>query len=116
MSAINPFNGSFLCRVQDDSIMQMDPYTGVPTRKIGVTDAKYNDALQVVAGFKKKLEEAGLLPKQRTPEEMQKEQMDMMQKMLNEMKELKERVDKYERGMDDKCGENDIAGEQPAGV
>ena len=84
-----------ICLVENEKIMQVD-YAGRPVKEIGVTMVQYQEALKVVAGYKEKLVEAGILKKEKTVQELQEEQMAMMQTIMKEVNNLKEQVNKYE--------------------
>lgn len=85
----------FMSAIENEKIMQID-YAGRPVKEIGVTMAQYQEALKVVAGYKEKLVEAGILKKEKTVQELQEEQMAMMQTIMKEVNDLKEQMNKYE--------------------
>lgn len=55
---------TFICAVENEKIMQID-YAGRPVKEVGVTSAQYQEALKVIAGYKEKLIEAGILKKEK---------------------------------------------------
>lgn len=107
-------NGSFSspmsCVVENGEIYQVS-FNG--RQKIGVTQQAYDELMQIANEYKNVLIEKGIIEKEKTPEEIQLENQQMMANMLeiinnlsNEVKELKENAIKYPR-TDTNGGEND---------
>ena len=88
-----------LCSIQNNKIVQIDGYNRV-IRELGVTTEQYEEALKVAMGYKEKLEEAGLIKKPKTPQELHDEQMAIMQSLMKEVNDLKQQVHKYEHRED----------------
>ena len=84
-----------ICLIENEKIMQID-YAGRPVKEIGVTSAQYQEALKVVAGYKEKLVEAGILKKEKTPQELHEEQMCAIQALLAKVDTLEKKVKSYE--------------------
>ena len=88
-----------ICLVENEKIMQID-YAGRPVKEIGVTMAQYQEALKVVAGYKEKLVEAGILKKEKTTQELHEEQMKAIQALLSKVDTLEKKVNEYEHRND----------------
>lgn len=70
---------------------------------VGYTLKAYNELLEIAEKYKKKLEDAGLIQKQLTPEEMQAKQNELMQKMIDKF----ETFDKRLSGLEEALGGTD---------
>jgi len=92
---MNPQN-TMICCVDGEKIMQVD-YAGRPVKEVGVVAQQYQEALKVIGGYRQKLEEAGILKKEKTPQEMYEEQMAAMKEMMSQIKSMNDRMDKYEK-------------------
>lgn len=100
----NPFGpqapmNTLYCTIKDGAIYQ---YTTDPTpRKIGVTSEKHDEAVALLNKYYDLLIEHGILEKQKTPEELQKENREMFSKVMTFMQNMDERMkaleDKNER-------------------
>lgn len=88
-----------ICLVENEKIMQID-YAGRPVKEIGVTMSQYQEALKVVAGYKEKLVEAGILKKEKTTQELHEEQMKAIQALLSKVDTLEKKVNEYEHRND----------------
>lgn len=84
-----------ICLIENEKIMQID-YAGRPVKEIGVTMSQYQEALKVVAGYKDKLVEAGILKKEKSPQELHEEQMAAIQSLLKKVDTLEKKVNDYE--------------------
>ena len=122
---MNPQN-TMICCVDGEKIMQVD-YAGRPVKEVGVVAQQYQEALKVIGGYRKKLEDAGILKKEKTPQEMYEEQMAAMKELMSELKSTKEkmtseiksvndRMDKYENAMGSANNTQSGAGTAAAGV
>ena len=100
--------GPMLCAVENEKIMQLD-YASRPVKQIGVINSQYEEALKVVAGYKEKLIEAGILKKEKTPQELHDEQMAMMQALLAKVDTLEKMVNDYEHRENDTDSKSDVA-------
>lgn len=100
--------GPMLCAVENEKIMQLD-YAGRPVKQMGVVTSQYEEAIKLISGYKEKLIEAGILKKEKTPQELHDEQMAMMQSLLNKVNSLEEKVNKYEHREDDTDSKSDVA-------
>ena len=83
--------------------MQID-YSGRPVKEVGVTIQQYNEALKVIQGYKDQLIKAGILKKEKTVQELQEEQNEMLRQVLNRLEKL-EKEHKYESKLDTKPSE-----------
>lgn len=85
---MNPQN-IIMCTQENEKLMQID-YSGRPVKEIGVTIQQYNEALKVIQGYKDQLIKAGILKKEKTVQELQEEQNEMLRQLIN-------RIDKLEK-------------------
>ena len=84
-----------LCGIENEKIMQLN-YAGQPVKQIGVITSQYEEALKVAVGYKEKLVEAGILKKEKTPQELHDEQMAAIQALLSKVDTLEQKVKEYE--------------------
>lgn len=85
----------FLVSVENEKLMQVD-YAGRPVKEIGVTMAQYQDALKVIAGYKDKLVEAGILKKEKTMQEIQEEQTQILKALMDRIDNLEKKRNENE--------------------
>ena len=85
----------FLVSVENEKLMQVD-YAGRPVKEIGVTMSQYQDALKVIAGYKEKLVEAGILKKEKTMQEIQEEQTQILKALMDRIDNLEKKKDENE--------------------
>lgn len=85
----------FLVSVENEKLMQVD-YAGRPVKEIGVTMSQYQDALKVIAGYKEKLVEAGILKKEKTMQEIQEEQTQILKALMERIDNLEKKKDENE--------------------
>ena len=83
------------CTVEDNTILQCN--YGQPFKKIGVTMEKYNDALKLINEYRNKLIELGVIEKEKTPEELQKETNALLLKINDRMNSLEEQLNEYKK-------------------
>lgn len=95
-------NPNFLSYVNQNKIF--NAYTN---QQIGVTLEEYNKALNVAKEYKKILEDKGIIEKERTPEEMQRElqevikhQNEVMAQMADTIKAINDKVNNLEEKKD----------------
>lgn len=87
-----------MCTIENEKIMQID-YSGRPVKEIGVTLQQYQEALKVIQSYKDELIKAGILKKEKTVQELQEENNEMLRQLLTRLEKLeKERAD--ERKLD----------------
>ena len=88
---LNPQN-IIMCTQENEKLMQVD-YSGRAVKEVGVTIQQYNEALKVIQGYKDQLIKAGIIKKEKTVQELQEEQNEMLRQVLNRLEKLeKERV------------------------
>jgi len=88
---MNPQN-IIMCTQENEKLMQID-YSGRPVKEVGVTIQQYNEALKVIQGYKDQLIKAGILKKEKTVQELQEEQNEMLRQVLQRLENLeKERT------------------------
>ncbi len=83
------------CTVEDNTILQCN--YGQPFKKIGVTIEKYNDALKLINEYRNKLIELGVIEKEKTPEELQKETNALLVKLNERMNSMEEQLNEYKK-------------------
>ena len=81
------FNSWIAVDIKDGNIS--DVSTG---KKIGVTLEKYKELEDISMQYYNKLIEAGLIEKEKTPEEIAAEQNKLINSLFNELKDLKEEL------------------------
>lgn len=87
--------GPMLCTIENEKILRLN-HLGQSIQQIGVITSQYEEALKVAAGYKEKLIEAGIIKKERTPQELHDEQMAAIQALLNKVNTLEEKVKQNE--------------------
>lgn len=83
------------CTIEDNTILQCN--YGQPLKKIGVTMEKYNDALNLLSEYRNKLIELGVIEKEKTPEDLQKETNALLLKLNARMDKMEEKFNEYQR-------------------
>ena len=76
-----------ICAIENDSIVQMGSW-GNPPKEIGVTLKKYNELYELLKQYRDKLIELGVIEKEKTPEEVQKENQDMLIEIMKRLDNL----------------------------
>jgi hypothetical protein len=97
------YNSFFSGMIDGDNIMTTDFYGN--KQPIGVTLKKYQETKDLLKTYYDKLVELGVLEEEKTPEEVAKEQQEMMKAMMLQMKEMQEKIDSF--GECKKENEND---------
>lgn len=77
------------CTVEDGIIYEINPIYGGQKTRVGVTDAVYNELKGISDEYYQKLVELGAITPPKTPEEIQKETMQIMSGMLEEIRSMK---------------------------
>lgn len=90
----NFFNASIN---ENSEIFRVDMWSSSPPQKVGVTIEKYNELLNVANKFQEKLEELGVLEKEKTPEEIQKENNNLLNMLNNKLESFSERLEALEK-------------------
>lgn len=85
------YNSYFGGTIEGDNILSSDFY-GNKTL-IGVTIKKYQDTLDLLNTYYNKLVELGVIEKEKTPEEVAKEQQEMIKTMMLQMQHMQEKID-----------------------
>lgn len=83
------------CTIEDNTILQCN--YGQPFKKIGVTIEKYNDALKLINEYRNKLIDLGVIEKEKTPEELQKETNALLLKLNERMNSMEEQLNEYKK-------------------
>lgn len=90
-------NNNYLNVFVDDkgNIFKTD-FFGANPQQIGVTQEKYNEALKIANDFQNKLIELGVIEKEKTPEEIQKETNDLLKQMYTQFENINKRLETLE--------------------
>lgn len=93
---MNQFNYTMLCAVDNEKIYQVDQYG---RKEIGVLMKHYTDTMELLKKFqekseqyKKMLEDAGILKKEKTVQEIQEEQTAMIKALSEQIAKLQAEV------------------------
>lgn len=93
---MNPFQYTMLAAIDNDKIYQVDQ---MGRKEIGVTSKIYTDTLELLKKFqekseqyKKMLEDAGILKREKTVQEIQEEQTAMIKALSEQIAQLKAEV------------------------
>lgn len=85
------YNTFFGGSIDGDNIISTDFYGN--KQVVGVTMKKYQDTLDLLNTYYNKLIELGIIEKEKTPEDIAKEQQQMMQAMFAQMQVMQEKLD-----------------------
>lgn len=85
------YNSFFGGTIEGDNIMTTDFYGNKST--IGVTMKKYQETLDLLNTYYNKLVDLGVIEKEKTPEEVAKEQQEMMKTMMMQMQAMQAKID-----------------------
>lgn len=93
---MNQFNYTMLCAVDNEKIYQVDQYG---RKEIGVLMKHYTDTMELLKKFqekseqyKKMLEDAGILKKEKSVQEIQEEQTAMIKALSEQIAKLQAEV------------------------
>lgn len=93
---MNQFNYTMLCAVDNEKIYQVDQYG---RKEIGVLMKHYTDTMELLKKFQEKseeyrkmLEDAGILKKEKTVQEIQEEQTAMIKALSEQIAKLQAEV------------------------
>lgn len=88
-----------LCQVDNEKIYQIDQFG---KKEIGVLSKHYLDTLdllkksqEIAEKYKKMLEDAGLIEKEKTPQEIYKEQSEMFKAIMARLTKLEEKQNEH---------------------
>lgn len=85
------YNNYFGGYIDGDNIYSADFYGN--KQVIGVTMKKHQETLDLLNTYYNKLIDLGIIEKEKTPEDIAKEQQQMMQSMIAQMKSMQEKLD-----------------------
>lgn len=85
------YNSFFGGSIDGDNILSTDFYGN--KQIIGVTMKKYQDTIDLLNSYYNKLIELGVIEKEKTPEDIAKEQQEMLQTMMLQMKAMQEKLE-----------------------
>lgn len=93
---MNQFQYTMLCAVENEKIYQVDQFG---RKEIGVIMKHYTDTMELLKKFqekseqyKKMLEDAGILKKEKSVQEVQEEQTAMIKELMAQVQALKAEV------------------------
>lgn len=93
---MNNLQYTILCSIENEKIYQVDKHS---RKEIGVIMKRYSDTMELLNKFqetankyKKMLEDAELIKKEKTVEEIQEEQTDMIKAISKQISQLKAEV------------------------
>lgn len=97
---MNQFQYTMLAAIENEKIYQVDQFG---RKEIGVISKHYNDTMELLKQFqqkseeyKKMLEDAGILKREKTVQEIQEEQTAMIKALTEQIAELKAEVKRGE--------------------
>lgn len=85
------YNSFFGGTIEGDNILSSDFYGNKTV--VGVTLKKYEDTLNLLNLYYDKLVDLGVIEKEKTPEDIAKEQQEMMKQMMEKMQEMQATID-----------------------
>lgn len=85
------FNTFFSGTIDNDNIYSTDFYGN--RQLIGVTQKKHQETVDLLNTYYNKLVELGIIEKEKTPEDIAKEQQQMMQAMMNEIQSMQKTIE-----------------------
>lgn len=97
------FNNYFGGSIDGDNIYSSDFYGN--KQLVGVTMKKHKETLDLLDTYYKKLIEVGVIEKEKTPEEIAKEQQRMMQTMMEQMQVMQETIQTLQNQTQNNKGE-----------
>lgn len=102
------YNNYFGGYIDGDNILSTDFYGN--KQVVGVTMKKHKETLDLLNTYYNKLIELGVIEKEKTPEDIAKEQQQMMQAMFAQMQSMQEKLDSLQN-KNDEIIEKDINNE-----
>lgn len=116
------YNNIFTCYVENGGIFQTD-YIGNKIGQLGVTNetysalnSKYIDLKNICDTYYNKLVDAGIIEKEKTPEEIIKEQSELMNQMLLQMKDMQSEINQLKEKKDVQYNESSSSVGESRGV
>jgi hypothetical protein len=85
------YNNYFGGYIDDENIVSADFYGN--KQIVGVTMKKYNETMDLLNSYYNKLVELGVIEKEKTPEDIAKEQQELMQSMMKQLQTMQEKID-----------------------
>lgn len=99
------YNNYFGGYIEGDNILSADFYGN--KQIVGVTTKKHNETLELLNTYYNKLLELGVIEKEKTPEDIAKEQQKMMQAMFAQMQSMQQALDSLQHKNED-LSEKDV--------
>lgn len=97
------YNNYFGGSIDGDEIYSSDFYGN--KHLVGVTIKKYNETMELLNTYYDKLVEAGIIEKEKSAEDIAKEQQQMMLSMMEQMKMMKETIETLQNNAQSYKGE-----------
>lgn len=91
-----------MCTVEDGKIYELELYN--QRQQIGVTNQVYEELKAICDNYYNKLVELKVIIPPKTPEEIQQETATMMSAMLEQMKQMQQRLEEVEHNAKSKAG------------
>lgn len=95
-----------MCSVEDGKIYELGLYN--QRQQIGVTNQVYEELKSICDGYYNKLVELKVITPPKTPEEIQQETATMMSAMLEQLKQMQQRLDEVENNAKPKFIREDV--------
>lgn len=92
------------CIIEGNNIVQIDAYGN--KRVIGVTQSAYDELEKISTEYYNKLVEVGIIEVQKTPEQLQQEQVQMMSELMEQMKQVKAEMEVLKNAKSTNAGPN----------
>jgi hypothetical protein len=89
------YNNFFGGSIDGDNIVSTDYYGN--KQVIGVTNKKHQETLELLSSYYDKLVELGVIEKEKTPEDIAKEQQEMMQTLILQMKVMQDKLESLQQ-------------------
>ena len=100
------YNNYFGGYIDGDNILSADFYGNKSI--VGVTIKKHKETVELLNTYYNKLVELGIIEKEKTPEDIAKEQQQMMQAMFAQMQSMQEKLDSLQHIKEETKVEKDI--------
>ena len=100
------YNNYFGGYIDGDNILSTDFYGNKSI--VGVTTKKHKETVDLLNTYYNKLVELGVIEKEKTPEDIAKEQQQMMQAMFAQMQVMQEKLDSLQQVKEETKVEKDM--------
>lgn len=96
------YNNFFGGSIDGDNIISTDYYGN--KQIIGVTTKKHQETLDLLSSYYDKLVELGVIQREKTPEDIAKEQQEMMQTLILQMKAMQDKLESLQESKGESNG------------